>query len=233
MAPRASLPGELFLDAIVIYPERQLAAEDGGNDNDYGRRIPYDEAARERAARRQPYIALRWVLNPALGIPLGPFTVWRRPAGQREAAVPINGWHQAGFDTFEWDGVTEMLRIEVDLTAAATITGLHRNDLDPVLVSIGPLAIRWYALAYIFGILLGWVYARAIIKRPALWGGKAPLTVLDFDDFILWVTFGVIVGGRLGNVLFYDPAYYAENPLEIVMQLTRDFPDQAQRDILL
>jgi len=132
MAPRASLPGELFLDAIVIYPERQLAAEDGGNDNDYGRRIPYDEAARERAARRQPYIALRWVLNPALGIPLGPFTVWRRPAGQREAAVPINGWHQAGFDTFEWDGVTEMLRIEVDLTAAATITGLHRNDLDPV-----------------------------------------------------------------------------------------------------
>ena len=128
MAPRASLPAELFLDAIVIYPERQLAAGDGGNDNDYGRRIPYDQAARERAMRRQPYVALRWVLNPALGIPLGPFTVWRRPAAQREAAEPINGWHQAGAGTFEWDGVTEMLRIEIDLTAPATITGLHRND---------------------------------------------------------------------------------------------------------
>ena len=90
-------------------------------------------------------------------------------------------------------------------------------QFDPVLVHLGPLDIRWYALAYITGILGGWVYARAIIKRPRLWGGKAPLTVLDFDDFILWVTFGIIVGGRLGNVLFYDPSYYAENPLEIVM----------------
>ena len=54
-------------------------------------------------------------------------------------------------------------------------------------------------------------------QRPRLWGGTAPLTVLDFDDFILWVTFGIIVGGRLGNVLFYDPSYYAANPLEIVM----------------
>jgi phosphatidylglycerol---prolipoprotein diacylglyceryl transferase len=90
-------------------------------------------------------------------------------------------------------------------------------EFDPVLVHLGPLDIRWYALAYITGILGGWLYARAIIKRPALWGGTAPLTVLDFDDFILWVTFGIIVGGRLGNVLFYDPAYYAANPLEIVM----------------
>lgn len=90
-------------------------------------------------------------------------------------------------------------------------------QFDPVLVHLGPLDIRWYALAYITGILGGWVYARAIISRPRLWGGTAPLTVLDFDDFILWVTFGIIVGGRLGNVLFYDPSYYAANPLEIVM----------------
>lgn len=90
-------------------------------------------------------------------------------------------------------------------------------QFDPVLVHLGPLDIRWYALAYITGILGGWVYARAIIKRPRLWGGTAPLTVLDFDDFILWVTFGIIIGGRLGNVLFYDPSYYAGNPLEIVM----------------
>ena len=90
-------------------------------------------------------------------------------------------------------------------------------DFDPVLVQIGPFPIRWYALAYITGILLGWVYARAIIKRPQLWGGKAPLTVLDFDDFILWVTLGIIVGGRLGQVLFYDLAYFSEHPFEIVM----------------
>jgi phosphatidylglycerol:prolipoprotein diacylglycerol transferase len=90
-------------------------------------------------------------------------------------------------------------------------------EFDPILVHIGPFAIRWYALAYIAGILLGWLYARAIIKRPALWGGQAPLSVLDFDDFILWVTFGIIFGGRLGQVLFYDLSYYAAHPLEIVM----------------
>jgi len=90
-------------------------------------------------------------------------------------------------------------------------------NIDPVLVEFGPIVVRWYALAYIAGILLGWVYARAIIKRPALWGGKPPLTVIDFDDFILWITLGIILGGRLGNILFYDPSYYAAHPLEIVM----------------
>jgi phosphatidylglycerol:prolipoprotein diacylglycerol transferase len=91
-------------------------------------------------------------------------------------------------------------------------------DFDPVLVQIGPFAIRWYALAYIGGILLGWAYARALINRPALWGAKkAPLTVVDFDDFILWVTFGIILGGRLGQVLFYELAYYSAHPLEILM----------------
>jgi len=90
-------------------------------------------------------------------------------------------------------------------------------DFDPILVQIGPFAIRWYALAYIGGILLGWAYARALIRRPALWGGKAPFTVVDFDDFILWVTFGIIFGGRLGQVLFYEFAYYSAHPLEILM----------------
>jgi len=90
-------------------------------------------------------------------------------------------------------------------------------DFAPILVQIGPFAIRWYALAYIGGILLGWAYARALIRRPALWGGKAPFTVVDFDDFILWVTFGIIFGGRLGQVLFYEFAYYSAHPLEILM----------------
>jgi phosphatidylglycerol:prolipoprotein diacylglycerol transferase len=87
---------------------------------------------------------------------------------------------------------------------------------DPVLVTIGPFAIRWYALAYIVGILLGWVYARMLIKNERFWGGPAPLTVTDFDDFVLWVTLGIILGGRTGYVLFYNFPHFLEHPLEIV-----------------
>ncbi len=87
---------------------------------------------------------------------------------------------------------------------------------DPVLVSFGPIAIRWYALAYIVGILLGWLYARTLLKSERLWGGPPPMTVGDFDDFVLWVTLGIILGGRTGYVLFYNPGYFAENPAEIV-----------------
>ena len=87
--------------------------------------------------------------------------------------------------------------------------------IDPVLISVGPLAIRWYALAYIVGILLGWLYARAIVRAERLWGGPAPITVIDFDDFVLWITLGIILGGRLGYVLFYNPAHFAAHPLEV------------------
>jgi phosphatidylglycerol---prolipoprotein diacylglyceryl transferase len=83
-----------------------------------------------------------------------------------------------------------------------------------VLIQLGPFAIRWYALAYIAGILLGWLYARAIIRNEKLWGGPAPMTATDCDDFIVWVTLGVILGGRLGYVLFYNPDYFAAHPLE-------------------
>jgi len=87
---------------------------------------------------------------------------------------------------------------------------------DPVLVHIGPLAIRWYALAYIAGILLGWVYARAIIRNGRLWaGGQAPITVVQFDDFLLWVTLGIILGGRTGYVLFYNLPHFTAHPMEI------------------
>jgi phosphatidylglycerol---prolipoprotein diacylglyceryl transferase len=89
-------------------------------------------------------------------------------------------------------------------------------EIDPVLIQIGPFTLRWYALAYIAGILIGWLYARAIIASKRLWGGPAPMTVADFDDFVLWVTLGVILGGRIGYVLFYNPAHFAANPLEIV-----------------
>src|SRR6185436_1436395 len=87
-------------------------------------------------------------------------------------------------------------------------------NFDPVLVQLGPFAIRWYALAYIAGILLGWLYARAIVRTEKFWGGPAPMTVTDFDDFIVWVTLGIILGGRIGYVLFYNPEYFAAHPLE-------------------
>src|SRR3954471_3701679 len=86
--------------------------------------------------------------------------------------------------------------------------------IDPVLIQIGPLAIRWYALAYIVGILLGWLYARVLIRTESLWGGPAPIRLEEFDDFVLWVTLGIILGGRIGYVLFYSPDHFAHNPLE-------------------
>lgn len=86
---------------------------------------------------------------------------------------------------------------------------------NPVAVAIGPIVIRWYALAYIAGIVIGWVYARALIKREKLWGGPAPVSLIQFDDFILWVTLGIIIGGRTGEVLFWNFPYYAAHPWEI------------------
>ncbi|MFC0242033.1 prolipoprotein diacylglyceryl transferase [Rhodopseudomonas telluris] len=86
---------------------------------------------------------------------------------------------------------------------------------DPVAVAIGPFAIRWYALAYIAGILLGWLYARMLLQRERLWGGPAPITPVQFDDFILWVTIGIILGGRTGYVLFYNLDFFITHPAEI------------------
>ena len=86
---------------------------------------------------------------------------------------------------------------------------------DPVAIAIGPFAVRWYALAYIGGIVLGWIYARALLKNEKLWGGPAPISLPQLDDFILWVTIGIIVGGRTGYVLFYNAAFFVAHPTEI------------------
>jgi phosphatidylglycerol---prolipoprotein diacylglyceryl transferase len=86
---------------------------------------------------------------------------------------------------------------------------------DPIAIAIGPLAIRWYALAYIGGIVLGWIYARSLIKNEKLWGGPAPITLPQMDDFILWVTLGIILGGRTGYVLFYNLPFFMAHPAEI------------------
>jgi len=86
--------------------------------------------------------------------------------------------------------------------------------IDPVIVEVGPFALRWYALAYIVGILLAWRYMRALVRNDGLWGTAPRPTPLDIDDFVLWGTLGIILGGRLGYVLFYNPAYYLANPAE-------------------
>lgn len=83
--------------------------------------------------------------------------------------------------------------------------------IDPVLIQIGPVAIRWYALAYIAGLLLGWQLLRRMVRPIA-----DQITEVDIDDFLVWATVGVIVGGRLGYVLFYHLDYYLENPASVL-----------------
>lgn len=82
-------------------------------------------------------------------------------------------------------------------------------EFDPVLIQLGPLPIRWYALAYVAGIVLGWMYAARLARREALWSpSKPPVTPNQLDDLVLWITLGVILGGRLGYALFYRPELY-------------------------
>ena len=81
--------------------------------------------------------------------------------------------------------------------------------IDPVAISLGPVAIRWYALAYIVGLLIGWRYCLALAGRPPHLAGRQ-----DVDDFLVWATLGVVLGGRIGYVLFYKPGYYVLHPLE-------------------
>ena len=76
-------------------------------------------------------------------------------------------------------------------------------EFDPVLISIGPFPIRWYALAYVAGIVLGWWYASKLIKTERLWApARPPLTPTQLDDLVLWIVLGIILGGRLGYALF-------------------------------
>jgi phosphatidylglycerol:prolipoprotein diacylglycerol transferase len=84
-------------------------------------------------------------------------------------------------------------------------------QIDPVAVAVGPFAIRWYALAYVVGILLGWAWAVRLGKTPPL------VAKLALDDFVMWATLGIVLGGRLGYVLFYKPLYFLQNPIEILI----------------
>ena len=99
-------------------------------------------------------------------------------------------------------------------------TGILFPALSPLVFPDGlwgyDIPLRWYALAYIVGIIAGWRLAVAALKRPGLWaGGIAPMTPAQLENLLTWIIVGIIGGGRLGYVLFYKPAYFLANPIEI------------------
>jgi phosphatidylglycerol:prolipoprotein diacylglycerol transferase len=97
----------------------------------------------------------------------------------------------------------------------ATLTAaLAFPAIDPVALSIGPLSVHWYGLGYVAGILFAWLWAKRLAARPALFGGRdSGISAADLDDFVFWSALGIIIGGRLGYILFYDFAGVAANPL--------------------
>jgi phosphatidylglycerol:prolipoprotein diacylglycerol transferase len=96
------------------------------------------------------------------------------------------------------------------------LAALPFPNIDPVLVEIGPLAIHWYGVGYIVGILFAWWYAKRLVTNARLWPERVmPMRPEDLDDFVLWAAIGVVVGGRLGYILFYDFQRYLANPLDI------------------
>lgn len=94
-------------------------------------------------------------------------------------------------------------------------------DISPEIVTISlggaEFAIRWYAMAYLVGLLLGWWLVQHLMRRPALWGDAPPMRPDQVEGLLTWVILGVVLGGRLGYVLFYQPAHYLQNPMQILV----------------
>jgi phosphatidylglycerol:prolipoprotein diacylglycerol transferase len=88
--------------------------------------------------------------------------------------------------------------------------------IDPVAIAIGPITIKWYALAYIAGLIGGWIYARCLVTTDSLWGVVKRPQPVDIDDLVVWVALGVVLGGRIGYVLFYNLPMYLADPLEVL-----------------
>ena len=87
-------------------------------------------------------------------------------------------------------------------------------EIDPIAIQLGPFAVRWYGLAYFAGILIGWWYARRLVQDDRLWGDRsAPMQAADIDDFLIWLVIGIVLGGRMGYALFYQPSHYLDDPL--------------------
>jgi phosphatidylglycerol:prolipoprotein diacylglycerol transferase len=96
------------------------------------------------------------------------------------------------------------------------LAALSFPAIDPVIFQVGPLAIRWYGLGYVVGILFGWWYSRRLAATPRLWANEKPaMTPADIDDFLIWAAIGIVLGGRIGYILFYDLPRYLAEPLAI------------------
>lgn len=105
----------------------------------------------------------------------------------------------------------------ISATLALPAMAITFPTIDPVALSLGPVKVRWYGLAYMAGLLLAWLYIRRLLAEERLWkNNKAPFSVAASEDLLLWMTFGVIIGGRLGQVLFYEFDYFRTHPLEIL-----------------
>jgi phosphatidylglycerol:prolipoprotein diacylglycerol transferase len=89
-------------------------------------------------------------------------------------------------------------------------------EIDPIAFSVGPVDVHWYGIAYVVGIMLGWFYARRLIETPRLWAGEAPMSRVQLDDFLVWAAVGIILGGRIGYILFYDFPNVAAEPLRAI-----------------
>lgn len=99
----------------------------------------------------------------------------------------------------------------------ATLLYLNFPNFDPVAFSIGPVSVKWYGLSYMAGLLIGWWYIRRLLQTPSIWaGGRGPFGPEKVDDLLIYMTLGVILGGRLGSVLLYEPGHYIHNPIEIL-----------------
>jgi phosphatidylglycerol:prolipoprotein diacylglycerol transferase len=98
-----------------------------------------------------------------------------------------------------------------------SVLALPFPNFDPVALQLGPISIKWYGLAYLAGLLLGWLYIRRLLQQQWLWADDhVPFTPAKVDDLLLYITVGVVLGGRLGFVLFYEPGYYLSNPADII-----------------
>ncbi len=103
------------------------------------------------------------------------------------------------------------------LAAPTQIAIMPFPNIDPVALSLGPLSIHWYGIAYVAGIMLGWFYARRLARTDRLWPNEtSPISAQHLDDFILWAAGGIVLGGRIGYILFYDLAAVAANPIRAI-----------------
>ncbi len=97
-----------------------------------------------------------------------------------------------------------------------SLSALTFPNIDPIIFSVGPFAVHWYGLGYIVGILFAWWYGKLLLSRNDLWkNNQPPMKPALLDDFVFWAALGIVIGGRLGYVLFYNFTFYMQNPLSI------------------